>query len=55
MPFMERFAIAMPAFSPYDPCTACDGTIRDWLAAMRQLDCCQKASPDADLFLQALK
>jgi hypothetical protein len=55
MPFMERFAIAMPAFTLHDPCDACDGRIGEWLAAMRQLECCQMAAPDQNLFLQALK
>ncbi|KAL0019623.1 hypothetical protein WJX77_004229 [Trebouxia sp. C0004] len=55
MPFMERFATAMPAFTPYDPCDACDGRIGEWLAAMRQLECCSLAAPDQKLFLQALK
>jgi len=55
MPFMERFATAMPAFMPYDPCDACDGRIGEWLAAMRQLECCQMAALDQKLFLQALK
>ncbi|KAA6423953.1 MAG: hypothetical protein FRX49_05912 [Trebouxia sp. A1-2] len=55
MPFMERFAVAMPAFTPYDPCDACDGRIGEWLVAMRQLECCQMAAPDQKLFLQALK
>ena len=55
MPFMERFAVAMPAFTPYDPCDACDGRIGEWLAAMRQLECCRLAAPDQKLFLQALK
>jgi len=52
MPFMERFAIAMPAFTSHDPC---DGRIGEWLAAMRQLECCQMAASDQNLFLQALK
>ena len=55
MPFMERFAIAMPAFTPYDPCTACDGTMGYWLAEMEQLECCQMAAPDQELFLHALR
>ena len=55
MPFMERFAIAMPEFTPYDPSQACDGKIEQWLTEMRKLECCQKAAPDAKLFLQAIK
>ncbi|KAL0041868.1 hypothetical protein WJX79_007212 [Trebouxia sp. C0005] len=55
MPFMERFAIAMPAFTPYDPCAACDGLMADWLWEMEQLECCQIAAPDHDLYLQAIR
>jgi len=55
MPFMERFAVAMPAFTPYDPCAACDGIMGDWLYEMQQLKCCQIAAPDHDLYLQAIR
>ena len=55
MPFMERFAIAMPAFTPYDPCAACDGTMADWLCEMEQLQCSQIAAPDHDMYLQAIR
>jgi len=55
VPFMERFAIAMPAFTPYDPCATCDGTMADWLYEMEQLECCQIAAPNHDLYLQAVR
>ena len=55
MPFMERFAIAMPHFTSFDPCAACDGSIGDWLYEMQQLECCQIAAADHDLLLHVLK
>ena len=55
MPFMERFALAMPVFTQYDPCAACDGSIGDWLAQMQGLECCQQAAAHPYLFLQALR
>lgn len=54
-PFMERFALAMPEFTGYDPCDACDGVMSAWLEAMMQLTSCQLASPDAKLFQQAIR
>ena len=52
---MERFALAMPEFTGYDPCDACDGIMSAWLEAMMQLTSCQLASPDAKLFQQAIR
>ena len=33
-PFMERFALAIPVFTQYNPCDACDGIVATWLEAM---------------------
>ena len=52
---MERFALAIPEFTGYDPCDACDGIMSAWLEAMMQLTSCQLASPDAKLFQQAIR
>lgn len=54
-PFMERFALAMPEFTGYDPCDACDEVMSQWLKAMMQQTSCQLASPDAKLFQQAIR
>ena len=51
-PFMERFALAMPEFTGYDPR---DEIMSQWLEAMMQQTSCQLASPDAKLFQQAIR
>ena len=55
MPFMERFALAMPEFTDYDPRAACDGVVAAWLEALQKLGCCRQASANEKLFLQALR
>lgn len=52
---MERFALAMPEFTGYDPCDACDEIMSQWLEAMTQQTSCQLASPNAKLFQQAIR
>ena len=55
IPFMERFALALPAFANYDVRGACEGSIGKWLDAMQQLPCCQVASAEPRLLLQAFR
>lgn len=55
MPFMERFALALPEFTSYDVRGACGGSIGRWLDAMQELHCCQVAAAEPQLLLQALR
>ena len=55
MPFMERFALALPDLTASDLRPACEGIMKPWLEAMGQLACCQQAFPDSKLFQQALR
>lgn len=55
MPFMERFALALPEFANFSVTEACDGGIGKWLKAMQKLECCQLAAADPQLLLEAFR
>ena len=55
LPFMERFALALPTLTSSNLVDACNGVMLPWLEAMGKLECCQQACPDHKLFQQALR
>lgn len=55
MPFMERFALALPEFANFSVTEACGGSIGNWLEAMQQLECCQVAAAEPQLLLKAFR
>ena len=54
-PFMERFALAMPAFASFDVHSTGRGRVGAWLQTMAEAPSCKIASPDPELFLAAVR
>ncbi|GMH40021.1 hypothetical protein BSKO_07925 [Bryopsis sp. KO-2023] len=54
-PFIERFALAFPEFSGYDPRECCNGKLGAWLDTMQNQKASQVTMANRDLLLDALR